>query len=109
MLTLYKENKNNNEKWKIENIPPKELDRLLGHFYRKMRSASGSLYEPALLLPVKEVWIDIWQKTITTYSIIRDSEFSSSQQLLIASNKKSLHSYEAILFNQINVIDTEWY
>ncbi len=33
----------------------------------------------------------------------------TSQQLLIASNKKSLHSYEAILFNQINVISTEWY
>ncbi len=28
---------------------------------------------------------------------------------LIASNKKSLHSYEAILFDQINVIGTEWY
>ncbi len=27
----------------------------------------------------------------------------------IASNKKSLHSYDPILFNQINVIGTEWY
>ncbi len=36
-----------NEKQKIENIPPKELDRLLSHFYCKVRSASGSLYEPS--------------------------------------------------------------
>ncbi len=28
---------------------------------------------------------------------------------LVASSRKSLHSYEAILFNQINVIGTEWY
>ena len=35
------------ESRKIEDIPPKEMDRLLGHFYCKVRSAKGSLYEPS--------------------------------------------------------------
>ena len=59
---------------------------------------------------------DKWQAKNWEYSTqrIRDLLRNASGSLyelntLIASNKKSLHLYEAILFNQINVIDTEWY
>ena len=46
LRTWYRWCKSIKEVRNIEDIPPAELDRLLGNFYCKVRSANGSLYEP---------------------------------------------------------------
>ena len=53
-------------KIKIENIPPKELCRLLGHWYCKMWSASGSLYEPSTLTSIQRRLDRHLTKVLTT-------------------------------------------
>ena len=76
------------ESRKNDDIPPKELDRLLSHFYCKVRSANGSLYEPSTLNSIqRSLDRHLTKDHHKTYSIIRDVEFSSSQQLLTASKK----------------------
>ena len=78
----------NNRKRKIEDIPPKELDQLLGHFYCKVRSGNGNLYEPSTLISIQRSQDrHLTKDNHKPYSIIRDVEFSSSQQLLTASKK----------------------
>ena len=54
-----------------------------------MRSANGSLYEPSTLTSIQRRSLDrhLTKDHHKLYSIIRDVEFSSSQQLLTASKK----------------------
>ena len=88
LRTWYRWCKGIKESRKIEDIPPKELDRLLGHFYCKVRSATGSLYEPSTLTSIqRSLDRHLTKDHHKPYSIIRDVEFSSSQQLLTASKK----------------------
>ena len=78
------------ESQKIDDIPSKELDRLLSHFYYKVRCANGSLYEPSTLTSIqRSLDRHLPKDHHKPYSIKRNVELSSSQQLLKA-NKKML-------------------
>ncbi len=66
---------------KIGQIPPTELDRLLGHFFCK----DDSLYEPDTLTSFqRSLDRHLIQELRKPYSIIRDTRFSSSREKLKA-------------------------
>ena len=77
-----------NELRKLEDLPPQDLDRLLGHFFVTIRKADGSTYEPDT--------ISSFQQSIDRHlvkdlhkrkSIIRDIEFAPSREKLKAARK----------------------
>ena len=78
-----------NERRKLSEIPPPELDRLLGHFYCKVRKADGSTYEPDSLTAFqRSIDRHLTKDLHKTYSVIRDVEFASSREKLKAACKK---------------------
>ncbi len=73
---------------KIGKIPPTELDRLLGHFFCKVRKSDDSLYEPDTLTSFqRSSGLYLTQELRKPYSIIRDTRFSSSREKLKAARK----------------------
>ena len=77
-----------NERRKLEEIPPKELDRLLSHFYCKVRKNDGSTYEPDTLTGFqRSIDRHLTKDLHKSYSIIRDIEFTSSREKLKAARK----------------------
>ena len=88
LRTWYRWCKSIKEDRNIEDIPPAELDRLLGHFYCKVRSANGSLYEPSTLTSIqRSLDRHLTKDHHKPFSIIRDVEFTASRQKLAASRK----------------------
>ena len=72
----------------MEEIPPEELNRLLGHFYCKVMKSDGSKYEPDKLTCFqRSIDKHLSQDLHKSYSIIRDSEFTSSREKLTAARK----------------------
>ncbi len=73
---------------KIGKIPPTELDRLLGHFFCKVRKSDDSLYEPDTLTSFqRSSGLHLTQELRKPYSIIHDTRFSSSREKLKAARK----------------------
>ncbi len=73
---------------KIGKIPPTELDRLLGHFFCKVRKSDDSLYEPDTLTSFqRSLDRHLTQELRKPYSIIHDTRFLSSQEKLKAARK----------------------
>ena len=73
----------------IGEIPPVELDRLLGHFYCKIRKSDGTLYEPDSITSFQRSLDRHLTKNLhKSFSIIRDVEFASSNEKLKAIRKK---------------------
>ncbi len=73
---------------KIGKIPSTELDRLLGHFFSKVRKSDDSLYEPDTLTSFqRSLDRHLTQELRKPYSIIRDTRFSSSREKLKAARK----------------------
>ncbi len=87
LKTWYKWCKSIKEERLIEDIPPVELDRLLGHFYCKIRRTDGNFYEPDTLICFQRSLDRYLKEKHKTYSIIRDAEFASSRQKLVACRK----------------------
>ena len=72
----------------MEEIPPEELNRLLGHFYCKVMKSDGSKYEPDTLTCFqRSIDRHLSQYLHKSYSIIRDSEFNSLREKLKAARK----------------------
>ena len=72
----------------LEDIPPTELDRLLGHFFVTVRKKDGSLYEPDTLSSFHRSTDRHLTKDLhKPYSIIRDTQFAPSREKLKASRK----------------------
>ena len=90
MKTWYKWCKSIKEERLIEDIPPVELDRLLGHFYCKIRRTDGNFYEPDTLICFQRSLDRYLKEKHKTYSIIRDAQFASSRQKLYVACKKML-------------------
>ena len=77
-----------NESRRLEDIPPLELDRLLGHFFCKIRRTDGGLYEPDTLMAFqRSIDRHLTQELRKPYSIVRDTQFASSREKLIAARK----------------------
>ena len=73
---------------KIGEIPPAELNRLLGHFYVKVRKTNGEMYEPDSLTALQRSIDHHLSKDLhKPYSIIRDQQFASSREKLNAARK----------------------
>ena len=72
----------------LEDIPPTELDRLLGHFFVTVRKKDGSLYEPDTLSSFhRSIDRHLTKDLHKPYSIIRDTQFAPSREKLKASRK----------------------
>ena len=72
----------------IGDIPPEQLDRLLGHFYVKVRKSNGEKYEPDSLTAIqRSLDRHLTQDLHRPYSIIRDRLFQSSREKLKAARK----------------------
>ena len=72
----------------LKDIPPAELDRLLGHFFVTVRRKDGSLYEPDTLSSFqRSIDRHLTKNLHKTYSIIRDTQFAPSREKLKASRK----------------------
>ena len=72
----------------LKDIPPAELDRLLGHFFVTVRRKDGSLYEPDTLSSFqRSIDRHLTKDLHKTYSIIRDTQFAPSREKLKASRK----------------------
>ena len=73
---------------RIGDILPVELDRLLGHFYCKVRKEDGDLFQPCSLTSFQRSLDRYLTKALhKTFSIIRDVEFTSSNEKLKAARK----------------------
>ena len=73
---------------RIGDIPPVELDRLLGYFYCKVRKEDGDLFEPCSLTSFQRSLDRHLTKALhKTFSIIGDVEFTSSNEKLKAARK----------------------
>ena len=73
---------------KLDEIPPIELDRLLGHFFCKIRKMDNSMYEPDTLNSFqRSLDRHLTQELRKPYSIIRDTRFASSREKLKAAQK----------------------
>ena len=76
------------EKRNIGNIPEAELDRLLGHFFCKVRKENGELYEPDTLTAFqRSIDRHLTKELHKRFSIIRDYQFASSREKLKAARK----------------------
>ena len=72
----------------LKDIPPAELDRLLGHFFVTVRRKDGSLYEPDTLSSFQCSIDHYHTKDLhKTYSITRDTQFAPSREKLKVSRK----------------------
>ena len=72
----------------LNDIPPTELDRLLGHFFVTVRRKDGSLYEPDTLSSFqRSIDRHLTKDLHKPYSIIRDTQFAPSREKLKASRK----------------------
>ncbi len=72
----------------IGEIPRADLDRLLGHFYCKVRRENGELYEPGILTCFQRSLDRHLNKELhKSFSIIRDIEFTPSNEKLKAARK----------------------
>ena len=70
----------------LKDIPPAELDRLLGHFFVTVRRKDGSLYEPDTLSSFqRSIDRHLTKDLHKTYSIIRNTQFAPSREKLKAS------------------------
>ena len=76
------------EKRNIGDIPEAELDRLLGHFFCKVRKENGELYEPDTLTAFqRSLDRHLTKELHKSFSIIQDCQFASSREKLKASRK----------------------
>jgi len=76
------------EKRPIGEIPLGELDRLLGHFYCKVRKENGELLEPDTLTSIqRSLDRHLTKELHNTLSIIHDTEFAPSNEILKATRK----------------------
>ncbi len=76
------------ERRNIGEIPREELNRLLGHFYCKVRKESGEYLEPDTLTSIqRSLDRHLTKELHKTFSIIRDTEFASSNEKLKAARK----------------------
>lgn len=76
------------EERKLEELPHEDLDRLLGHFFMKVRKEDGSLYEPDTLTSFhRSIDRHLREDLKKPFSIIRDSQYSSSRETLKAARK----------------------
>ena len=72
----------------IGEIPPAELDQLLGHFYVKVCKTNGEMYEPDNLTALqRSIDCRLSKDLHKPYSIIRDQQFASSRDKLNAARK----------------------
>ena len=72
----------------LKDIPPAELDRLLGHFFVTVHRKDGSLYEPDTLSSFqRSIDRHLTKNLHKTYSIIRDTQFAPSREKLKVSRK----------------------
>ena len=71
----------------MEDIPPLELNRLLGHFFISIKRQNGMVYEPGTLTSFQRSFDRYLREKGRTYSIIKDSIFATSQQSLKAARK----------------------
>ena len=84
----YKWCEEHNEKRKLEQLPPTELDRLLGHFFVSVRKADGTVYEPDTLSSFqRSIDRHLTKDLYKSFSIIRDVQFAPSRQKLAAARK----------------------
>ena len=73
------------ENRQLADIPPPELDRLLGHFFITVRKKDGTLYEPDTLTSFqRSIDRHIAHDIRKPFSILRDQQFTSSREALKA-------------------------
>ena len=78
----------NSKTRKLEEFPPSELDRLLGHFFVSVRKTNGSLYEPDTLTSFqRSIDRHLTKDLCLPYSILRDTQFAPSRGKLKAARK----------------------
>ena len=76
---------------------------------RGVRSASGSQYEPSTLTSIlRSLYRHLTKDNHKPYNIITDSEFSSSEQLLIVSKKMLKKEGKGNLSKRISYIRKHW-
>ena len=84
----YKWCEEHNEKRKLEQLPPTELDRLLGLLFVSVCKADGTVYEPDTLSSFQRSIDRYLTKDLhKSFSIIRDVQFAPSRQKLAAARK----------------------
>ena len=77
-----------NETRKLEDLPPEELDRLLGHFFVSIRKKDGSIYEPDTLTSFqRSLDRHVTKDLHKSFSIITDVQFAPSREKLKAARK----------------------
>ena len=84
----YKWCEEHNETRKLEELPPPDLDRLLGHFFVSVQKKDGTVYEPDTLTSFQRSLDRHLTKDLhKPFSIIRDTEFAPSREKLGAARK----------------------
>ena len=73
----------------IEDIPPTELNKLLAHFFTKVKKRDGKSYEPDSLTSLqRSLERHLRDNLGKQYSILQDREFALSREAILASRKK---------------------
>ena len=73
----------------IEHVPPTELNKLLAHFFTKVKKRDGISYEPDSLTSLqRSLERHLRDNLGKQYSILRDREFALSREAIIAARKK---------------------
>ncbi|KAK3732673.1 hypothetical protein QZH41_007979 [Actinostola sp. cb2023] len=77
-----------NENREPKDIPVQELDRLLSHFFVKVRKQDDTQYEPDTLTSYQRSIVRYLRENEKLYSILTDKEFEKSRASLEAKRKE---------------------
>ena len=79
---------NIDEKKRMEDIPPNELDTLLGYFFKDIKKENGSSYEPDYLTSFHRSFGRYLCLKKVPFDILFDKEFVTSRSTLAARRKE---------------------
>ena len=89
LYVFYRWAKTVNETRTIENIPEKELDKVLAHFFLNVRKTNGDEYEPDTLTSMLRCFDRFLRAKEKHYSILTDRQFTKVREALSSKAKQS--------------------
>ena len=88
MNVFYRWAKSVNETRTLENIPEQELDKILAHFFFKVRKQNGDDYEPDTLTSVLRSLDRSLREKGKQYSTLTDRQFTKAREALSSKRKQ---------------------
>lgn len=85
---FYRWAKSVNETRSLEEIPENELDKVLAHFFLKVRKQNGDKYEPDSLTAMLQSFDRLLREQGKQYSLLTDRQFTKAREALCSKRKQ---------------------